>query len=155
MTLLSCFPCIVHPSLWFIFQIESKQHLLLENGFCWTRQTQINWALKAEGQKERGRVCDTKSEQMPSGYSWSISMWWFPTTIRAEYRLLPWPRSLTCGTLRISLTHLLPLTNCLLSAPWTCQSQASCSSCSILTSSHELGIRWTPPETLSSSTHLK
>lgn len=71
MTLLSCFPCIVHPSLWFIFQIESKQHLLLENGFCWTRQTQINWALKAEGQKERGRVCDTKSEQMPSGYSWS------------------------------------------------------------------------------------
>lgn len=56
MTFLSCFPCLVRPRLWFIFQIESKQHLLLESGFCWARQTHINWALRANGQREKGRV---------------------------------------------------------------------------------------------------
>ena len=53
--------------MWFIpvsglyFRLKAKEHLLLENGFCWIRQIQINWALRAEGLKERRRVCDTQT----------------------------------------------------------------------------------------------
>ena len=43
------------------FRLKAKEPLLPENGFCWIRQIQINWALRAEGLKERRRVCDTQT----------------------------------------------------------------------------------------------
>lgn len=62
MVLLSQSLWVVHPSLWFIFQVESKQHLLFENEFHWARQTYIKWTLRTDGQWEKVRVCDIKSE---------------------------------------------------------------------------------------------